>query len=402
VPQEWLFEAGLAWSVQHHAYGIFAIVCALAAAATPLLAYATMRALGINDEAAGIAAFLILGSRFAGSAIRSETFAVDAFALEMLVLARGARAAWTVLIVGVWANLHASVVLAPLAAGLYAAGEALANGLVHERTKRAGAIVVLAAAGTLLTPQGVGLWTYALALTIGGNPVRQHLEVWHPLSFADTGALLTVVPGLVVLLVLGVDFQRRYAAEIGLAAICLVETVMHERYETFLAVAWAPVLARSLARIPALQRFSARRRPAPIGVAIALIPVILYAALRVPVVLRADVEPPGPWQDAAALVAANHLSGAAYVDYTWGAFLHWRGLPLRLLIDSHGDPYPKDVWEDHLALKDARPNWRDVLVRRHINVVVHPSDAPLMAVLALDPAWRAVGSRGTVSAYVLR
>jgi hypothetical protein len=402
VPQEWLFEAALAWAVQHHLYGLFTIVCALAAAATPLLVYAALRALGSNDVAAGIAAFLVVGSRFAGSTIRAETFAVDAFALEVLVLAGGARAAWALLAVAIWANLHASAVLAPFAAGVFAGGEALARGVTDARTKRAGAIAVLAALGTLLTPQGAGLWRYAFALAFGDNPVRRHLDVWHPLSFADAGALATVLPGLIVLLLLGVDLQRRYAPELGLAALGFVPTLMHERYETFLAVAWAPVLGRSLERIPALQRFSARRPATAMGVAIALLPVALYAALRVPTVLTAEVEPRGAWEDAAALVADNHLQGAAYVDYTWAAFLHWRGLPLRTLIDSHGDPYPKDVWDDHLALRDARPNWREVLERRHISVVVLPSDAPLVSVLALDPSWRAVGSRGKVTAYVRR
>jgi len=402
VSQEWLYEAALAWFVQYGAYGGFVLVCAVASGATPLLAYAAIRAFGIGDVAAGIAAFLVVGSRFSGSAIRSETFAVDAFALTILVLAGRARVWWVLPIVVLWANVHASVILAPVAALVFAAGEAVGSGLGSERTKRAATIAGLAALATLLTPHGIGLWTYALALTLGENPVRQHLDVWRPLSFADAGTLAAVLPGLVVLLVLGLTIQRRNAAEIALAALGFTLAVMHERYETFLVIAWGPALARSLERIPALERFSARRPSAAAGVVLALMPVALYAALRVPAALHADVEPSGPWQDAAAIAREHHLHGAAYVDYTWAAFLHWRGLPLRFLIDSHGDPYPKDVWDDHLALKEAHPNWREVLERRHIGVVILPTDAPLNAALSLDRAWQFVETRGKATAYVLR
>jgi len=89
VEQEWLFEGILAWFVRHDAYGSFVIVCALAAAAAPLLVYAAVRAFGAGDLGAGVAAFLLIGARFSASAVRAETFAVDAFALELYVLASG-------------------------------------------------------------------------------------------------------------------------------------------------------------------------------------------------------------------------------------------------------------------------------------------------------------------------
>ena len=88
MSQEWLFEAGLAWCAQHGFYGLFLVVCALAAAPMPLIVYAAVRAFGIGDVAAGVVALLVVGSRFAGSALRPETFAVDGFALELLLLGR--------------------------------------------------------------------------------------------------------------------------------------------------------------------------------------------------------------------------------------------------------------------------------------------------------------------------
>jgi hypothetical protein len=74
-------------------------------------------------------------------------------------------------------------------------------------------------------------------------------------------------------------------------------------------------------------------------------------------------------------------------------------LPVRLLIDAHGDPYTKDVWDDHLALEKAHANWRDVLGRRHIRVVVVPLDSPLAQAMLFEPSWRRVDVRDGIVAF---
>jgi hypothetical protein len=396
VSQEWLYEAAMAWFVQHGWYGAFVIVCALAAAATPLLVYATARAYGIADLTSGIAAFLVVGSRLAASSVRPETFAVDAFALELLVLASPRRIWWIVPIVLLWANVHASVVLAPFVALLAAGAGAFARRGIDADVRRALAVAGLASVATLVTPYGLRLWSYAFGLAFGPNPARAHLDVWRPLSFDVAGSVTAVLPGLLILLCCGVVAKRRYAAEIAIAALCFALTLTHARYAMFLVVAWAPLIARSLECRTPLGVVAARRQAAP---AFALAPLAIYALVAALPVLHAPAEQRGPWQAAAAIAAEHQLQGNAYAPYVWAAYLHERGLPLRLLIDAHGDPYPRDVWDDHLALQDLHPNWREVLKRRQIGVVILPVDAPLAQALGSEPTWRRIGERSGIVAF---
>jgi hypothetical protein len=399
VSQEWLYEAAMAWFVQHGWYGAFVIMCALAAAATPLLVYAAARAYGIADLTSGIAAFLVVGSRLAASSVRPETFAVDAFALELLVLASPRRAWWIVPTVLLWANVHASVILAPCSALLAAGAGAFARRGIDAEVRRALGVAGLAAAATLATPYGVRLWSYAFGLAFGANPARAHLDVWRPLSFDIAGSVTAVLPGLLILLCCGVVAKRRYAAELAIAALCFALTLLHARYAMFLVVAWAPLIARSLENRTALGAVAGRRPAAPV---FALVPLAIYALFAAVPVLRVPAEGRGPWQAAAALASEQHLQGNAYAPYVWAAYLHERGLPLRLLIDAHGDPFPRDVWDDHLALQDLHPNWRDVLSRRQIGVVILPVDAPLAQALLGEPAWRRMGERSGIVAFARR
>lgn len=399
VSQEWLYEAAMAWFALHHAYGAFALICALAAGATPLLTYAVVRAFGVEDVTAGIAAFLTLGSRFAGSATRPETFAVDAFALMLYLLARGRGTIWLVPTVVSWANLHASVVLAPFIALTFALCQIFAHRAVDTTVRRSLWATVAITLSTLVTPLGFGLWSYAFALAVAPNPTREHLDAWRALAFDVPGVVTGVLPGLLVLICCGAIVRRRFVPELAIASIWFVVTLAHERYAMFLSVAWATVIARSLDVRTPISRFSTMRPQASI---VALFPIALYVIFVGVRVLGTSLEPAGVWQNAARLARDNRLSGNTYAPYIWAAYLHWQKLPLRLLIDSHGDPYRRDVWNDHLALENVRPNWREVLTRRSIRVVIVPDDTPLAAALSLDRSWSIVEKRSGIDAFALK
>lgn len=406
VVQEWGYEVALAWAQGHGAFGGFVLLCGAAAAATPLLVYFLVRTSGIGDVYAGVAAFLTIGMRFAGAATRPETFAIDGFALELAILARGKSPLWIVPVVLIWANLHASAILAPIVALLYAVILVLANRVARRKNERIVVIhalktFALAAVTTLATPNGFTLWTYALDLTIGGNVARQHLAVWRPLSFDVVGAVLTVLPGLLVLMVCGIALSRRQAAEIAIAALCFTITLMHARYEMFLAVAWSPLIARTLEehmRSAKARPIDEARIPLPLF-ALALAPVAGFAISHGATAARLPVEEAGPWQSAASIVADHHLAGNTYAPYMWAAYLHWRGLPVRLLIDAHGDPYPADVWRDDVALETLQPGWRSVLARRHLETIVIPTETALAQAMPSEPHWHLVETRDGIVVF---
>jgi hypothetical protein len=398
VIQQWLYEAALAFANAHGAYGVLVAACALAAGATPLLTFALARRCGVPSTAAGVTAFAVAGSRFAASAIRPETFAVDAFALVLWLLPNARRRWWIVPVTIGWANIHASVILAPLAVGTLAAAALVGDRRPREAVSL-GLLALACATATLVTPYGVRLWAYVIGIAVTPSVVSANLDAWRPLWASTPGQMFAVIPGIFVFAAFGIVVRRRHAGELALAALCFALTIAHARYATFLAVAWSVPLARTLAfRTP----FGTILRSARPATALALLPLVIFAAAAVPATLRTRPDPPGPWRTAAAIAVQNHLSGNAYVTYAWGAYLHWQGVPLRLLIDAHGDPYPPAVWRDHLALDALAPDWRGVLERRSIGVAIVASNAPLARALMHEPEWRTLEIRDGVAAFSRR
>ncbi|MDB5095123.1 MAG: hypothetical protein JWO85_3224 [Candidatus Eremiobacteraeota bacterium] len=398
VAQEWLFEVAVGWLATHGLYPLVVVGCALAGAATPLLVYALARTGGCGTLAAGVVAFLAAGSRLAAAAVRPETLAVDAFALELLVLAGRASVWWIFPVVLLWANVHASVPLGVIAPVLVSAGTLVTSGARSTAFRRAAAASALALGATLATPHGVGLWVYAWQLAIAPNPVTAQLEAWRSLSLMSPAGVLTVIPGLAVLIAVGAVIRRRTVPELLVAGVVLAATIVHARAAVFLPVAWALPLARALDE---RTHIGALARAAPRAPLLALIPFCAFFALSAPAIQPAP-DRDGPWRSAAAIAADHHLAGNTYTDYGWAAYLTYRGLPLRPLIDGHGDPYPPSVWADAAALEHLAPNWDEVLRRRSIRVVIVAAQAPIAQALALRTDWVLVERRRGVIAYVRR
>jgi hypothetical protein len=336
--------------------------------------------------------------------MRPETFAVDLFAIELLLLAGRGSVFWIVPAVVLWANLHASVAFAPVCALVFGTVQALATRAIGPAVKRSFSIAGLAAIASLATPFGLRLWKYAFDLSIAPSPVRQHLDVWKPLSFDVVGSVTSLLPGILILICCGIVFRKARAGHIAVAALCFVLTLAHARYGLFLVVAWSPLIARALEMRTRLSAFAMPGAPVRRSWAfpVAIAPLAIFALFHGATAARAAVDPPGDWRAGATLVEEHHLSGNTYAPYEWAAYLHWRDLPVRLLIDAHGDPYPKDVWADHLALLGVHPGWRDVLARRHIGVVIMPVDSPLAQAMSLNPSWRTVGTLDKIVAYESR
>ncbi len=76
-------------------------------------------------------------------------------------------------------------------------------------------------------------------------------------------------------------------------------------------------------------------------------------------------------------------------QYDWGGWLIWRAPATPVFVDGRLVPYLGAVMDDYRTVLEARPGWRDVVVRRGIRyILVRPRDP--VAVRALDLA--AVGA----------
>jgi beta-lactamase class A len=78
-------------------------------------------------------------------------------------------------------------------------------------------------------------------------------------------------------------------------------------------------------------------------------------------------------------------------DDAWGGYVILRYWPQqKVFVDDRYDMYPRPVLEDFIHFSDADGRWRDILDRNHIDVVVWPAKAPIVALMEADPGWTAV------------
>jgi len=403
LDHEWLFEAFAALAWTHHAYPVFAIVCDLAYAFFPAFLYATLRR-ERGDLAAGVVALLAAAAIFFTNPYRPQTFAYYFFTIAIVEFRNRRPNYWLLFATtALWANVHASVIAAPAFGLLFATGAAIETGWRSARTRTLAACAGTAALATLVTPHGIGLWSYAFGL-VSGAPFTQYIREWRALSFADPVAW-PVAACIGILVVSGVPLERRNASALLVSFAAFALCAEHVRQAAFLVptIGWLlcerleSVIARCIPAAQLAQAGSSRRLGGAPLVAAAAVLALGGAASRLGQITP-DV--PGPAADAAWLAEHHHIAGNAFVSRPWAAYLPFRGDRVRLLIDSHADPYDAAVWRDVHALETLEPTYRDVLRRRDLHGVVIERTSALASALGREPGWRYAGSRGTMAAFV--
>lgn len=286
-----------------------------------------------------------------GFAVRPHLFTLLLLPLTVRLIMRGALR-WLPLVFVAWANLHSGVLVAGpalVAVGLVA--------LTQHRERLRGTLAISAAwlLGTLATPLGPRLWTFARENL--ASPVARVISEWQPATWTNPWDLLF---GAQVLLLAalawrgwrdpGADFSRRtlvlsalFVATLGFRAV---------RHQSLAALLIAPALA---AHIPTRRRAeqgtsveasSAAKPAADHPTANARI-LALAAALAVGAVAWAWSRPLPrlgwrPMSPAAAAAIAA-CPDPLYNGYDDGGVLLWFVPGKRVFLDSRHDPYPHEL-----------------------------------------------------------
>jgi hypothetical protein len=91
-------------------------------------------------------------------------------------------------------------------------------------------------------------------------------------------------------------------------------------------------------------------------------------------------------------VADHGLLGRRLMtDDAWGGYVILRYWPRqKVFVDDRYDMYPMPVLRDFLHFSDGDGQWRDILDRNGIDVVVWPAKAPIVRFMEGDPGWQVV------------
>ncbi len=394
---EWAFSIAAALAGTAQGFTWFAAGSALCALLTLVLVGERARRRGASPIAVATVTALCGIAILESFGVRAQVIAWPLFALVLFLLDFEDGRAWCAIpIVALWANLHASVVIAPVFAAFTAAGAA-ANGDRRTALRRAGLFAGMLGA-VCCNPFGWHLVTYAIG--VSGAPMRADIREWQPAALDEASLLFGSLPLALMGGFAGRAFQRRPADAVGfLVALALMLTAARN-IATFAIVAAplvAPVIDAGLRRLsePNARDVVLERLAGTLGVIAASGLIVLLAQPPA----HPNYDPPR-----AAIAALDRTPGRHHLlcaDFAWCSEA-LGSARTAVYLDGRCDPYPAAVWSDFETIVRLRPGWRRRLAGRRVDAIVAERTAHLAPALAHDHAWKQLYSDRRYVLFVRR
>jgi len=390
VPQEWLLGVSVSLAVSHGALSLLGIAAATATVLALFVAAARATRAGANSLC-NLIAFL-LGYLGVGTSygIRAQVFAWPLFSSLLYVLDYAdVRAFWAIPVVVLWANVHASVMLAIPVVWVDSILWIVRRGFGDTRARIGIALAVLVPLATLATPLGVRLPLFAVAFA--RSPIRQYIIEWRPVDFTDVAVYGGALPLLLLAAFGALRLWRSMPRDVVVTAALAVMMCMAMRNVPLFAIAAIPLAANGLTLM--LARFRLPDDPMGergprifiLGSAVVLGAAIFVVMLRSPLPLG-SFHP--PQREFAALAATGGDHRIFCSDFT-DCSVALQFPNLRVFLDGRADAFPMPVWEDFNVIRFAEPGWDERLTRREANaVLVKTGDSLDLAIRRQGAEWR--------------
>lgn len=341
-------------------------------------------------------------------ALRPQLFGMTLFALVLLALSQRRahpRVPWVIaLLVLLWANLHGSFFLGPLAVGLAWLADVQSR---VERPHRLLLVALLSIGAACITPFGPAVWSYAVGLSTDPS-VTGRITEWQRTSITDVAGLLfyASVLGVVALVV-----RRRSAVDwpmllwLGVFAGIGVYAV---RGIAWWALAAVPVIASLVASgrqagadrpgTRGMQRLNTVLASALVLTGIALLPLWrpVDPSTGTPQGLVTDA-PPGV---TASLRDVARPGDRLFNPQPWGSWVEFALPDLIVTVDSRIELFPASVWAEYDVVRTGAPGWEAILDGWGVTLVALQPDELAMEQRLLGAGWTRVHI--DVSGTVLR
>ncbi len=365
------------------------VAAGLALAASMLLCARRAIDAGASDAATAICIALLCIDVEGSFGIRAQVFAWPAFCALLWMLDRRGRAIfWSFPLVAVWANVHASAMIAIPIVWIDAIAAVLREGWCAE-TRRRIALALAVPFATLATPLGVRLPAYAVALL--NSPIRHSIKEWQPIAWHHDFFWYGGMP-LLALAVLGArTLARERPRDLAWAAMLAAAAASAVRNVSLLGFTLVPLSARALdlvlARVswwpPAPLRTPGTRRFAFWTTAIAAA-AVAAATLREAPARGTFVPPVYTFEQISALPGEHRVFCYDFAICSIG--LDYPNV--RVFLDGRADPYPVSVWNDFNLVREARPGWQARLDAYDVDVTIVKRYDALDRAMARDARWR--------------
>ncbi len=390
LPQEWAFSIAAALAGRLALGWLLALVAAGCASAA--LAVVVIRAARAHAAAPATALVLLPVALALGASFGVRAQVVAWLLLVVFVAALEWEAGWLVCgaIVPLWANLHASAVLAPVLASAWALGVVWRERRLCANVRRSVLCAVAASIAVGLNPFGFGLVGYAAALT--HSPIKDFIREWQPSAISDASFALGALPLLIATAVWALQEGRRSPERLLLLAVATALLCTAARNAAVFALVAAPYAARGIGL--ALARIGVAPRPIgslpALGAAAAVLALTVAGGIAL---LRSPAPAPGAVTLIALLQRQPGEHRLLCQDYAWcgGAV----GAPgIRVFLDGRADPYPLEVWRAAFRIARREPGWQQTLRAYAVDAVIADGNTRLGAALRTSPQWRTAASAG--------
>jgi hypothetical protein len=398
TPQEWLFSTALALGADQGVPWLVPLACALVVGLALVMLVLRCQRRGLSGPMTSAAVMLCALATIQSFGVRVQVVSWAGLATVLWLLESEGPLAWGVLPVTiVWANLHASVFLAPAVTTLFALSALLRDRRWSRDASRYASIAPACAVATLMTPLGLDLPRYAIGLL--NSPIRHSISEWGATSFDSVAFTLGAFPLVLALAAFGVRASLRDRVIACAFTVMLFAAV---RNVPVFAIAAAPIALAALplrsargASMPRAEQLAAWTTVAAASILAVLVPVLSWRAAP-----AADTAL--PVRPARTLLAqARTVPRVFCEDFAWCSMFLSESHPAQFFMDGRADPYPVGVWREYRTVIDGNTGWAQILDAQRVDAVLVRRDSALDSLLA-DRAgiWRVIAVDGRSRMYV--
>ncbi len=382
IAHEWLFSAAYAW-LQLHALGLIALA-ALMACTLGAFAVLALRSLDLGASVMATAGILVITLVVATPAVGFRVQVVTwLLAGVLLAIVPHRRWRWMLLpLTLLWANLHASVILAPLLIAMYAAGHAIDH---RSDAKALGLLALGTAVLTAASPLGFALPVYAFATL--SSPAGPLTNEWKPTADAVVALAFLCITAIAL-----APRSRVGMSERMIALALFVMMVGARRHVPLFFIAAGPFAAAAFP-MKSYALISRSRIGSAFGALVA-------AAAFVWILLNVSaIGPlPSPLPTAAVRTIAALRNARVFCnDFAWCGMLVGRP-GVRVFLDGRGDPFPAAVWADYKIIH-LEPGWNAALERNRLDTVLLSRSDALAPRIARSHSWVRIYRDATYDVY---
>lgn len=398
VPQEWALSIGIALASHFNAFWLLVLLATLAGAGIMALTAWSARRLGASQIAVLLAVTCVGFSMVESYGVRAQVFAWLFLAATFFVLrcARGNAKFWIVPLTIVWANLHASAMLAPALLAIWTAGVALEERRWSPNVRQALLLTLGTAFAVCCTPLGLRIPLYAVQLF--SSPIRSAINEWRPSDLTSDSFIAGVLPLILIGCLTGMGRRRR---ELAVFVVCSWLAFSAVRNIPVCAIAIAPFVAARLSLyVPERIRINQvlRERAFSYIACAFLIPcaVLMSWSLTHAAHFQVSKLPVTAIQVAAEQPGLHRL----YCENWAYCSLALSHPNMREFMDGRCDPFPLAIWNEQWTVERVRPKWRNVLDKNAIDQVLAERNGPLARALASQSGWRVLYADGRHKLFV--